>query len=684
MPVFLLFGLCLAFNLWGVSVGWKSQRLPGQEFRQVQTAVTALFVQQEGNFSLAYPTPVLGKPWSIPFEFPLYQWTVVVVSNATGMQLIQTGRTVSVGCFYLALPAVWLLLGRIGAARPARWVVLCVVLTCPLYIFYARAFLIETMALMFSLWFLWSFVQAVERRSVTWMVAANTAGSMAGLVKVTTFFIWGVAAGVCALVWLWRARTTGWPRLARLAGWCAATVAVPCAVAWAWLQYSDRLKALNPGSVQWLSPSLREYVFGTWQIRLDPEIWASHWRIQVTNVAPGPVLAVMGVLALWVARRWWGWIGTCLLAYGLVQLLFPILYAWHEYYYVAIAVLLLVAMGLVLGGLLESKWPRGVVWAAIAGLLCAQAACYYHGLYPIQKPVLPGGDGVTELLREVTDPDDVVIIVGEDWFARRPLYAQRRALMIRLYLDTDRDYLRRAFQAQGGEKVRVLLLRRVHQDNRDLRELVRNHFGIETEPVASTDDTLICVHPALRSRFEERLRYFPHHGVMLAAPPPTADAARAPIPLTALSAAQQEVFSGVAAPLPVRFFASFGLSRVDLVDRSVLFAHPDTQLWFAAVPGRRRISAEYGIFAGAYENLAPGVGTDGVEFTIERIGANGAKETIFHRLLVPLDREADRPLQKLELAVEFTQGDELLFSTGPGPQKVANRDWAYWAKIKIQ
>ena len=42
-----------------------------------------------GNpFRLAYETPVLGKPWSIPMEFPLYQWTVVVVSDLTGIALL--------------------------------------------------------------------------------------------------------------------------------------------------------------------------------------------------------------------------------------------------------------------------------------------------------------------------------------------------------------------------------------------------------------------------------------------------------------------------------------------------------------------------------------------------------------------------------------------------------------------
>ena len=83
--VLLLCGLT-AFAVWGIAGGWRNRSLPGNAFRQTQTAITALFVQREHDFALAYPTPVLGKPWSVPFEFPLYQWTVAVVSASAEVQ----------------------------------------------------------------------------------------------------------------------------------------------------------------------------------------------------------------------------------------------------------------------------------------------------------------------------------------------------------------------------------------------------------------------------------------------------------------------------------------------------------------------------------------------------------------------------------------------------------------------
>ena len=242
-----VFLLCLLFNFWGVHVGWESKNLPGGEFRQAQTALAAFWIKAEHNFSPAYPTPVLGKPWSIPMEFPLYQWTVVGVSELSHWSLTKAGRAVSIACFYLTLPAIFLLLGRWRVAPAHRWLVLAVVLTCPFYIFYARAFLIETMALMFSVWFWVAFERAVAERSRAWLALAVLAGTGAGLVKVTTFILYLLPAGWWAAARLWRTRKTTWK--AELA-WMAAAVAVPFAATLWWLHFSDATKALNPLAVR--------------------------------------------------------------------------------------------------------------------------------------------------------------------------------------------------------------------------------------------------------------------------------------------------------------------------------------------------------------------------------------------------------------------------------------------------
>jgi len=63
----LLVEMVLVFHGWMTTRGWASERLVGNEYRQTHTAITAYFIQQDRDFSLAYPTPLLGKPWSVPY-----------------------------------------------------------------------------------------------------------------------------------------------------------------------------------------------------------------------------------------------------------------------------------------------------------------------------------------------------------------------------------------------------------------------------------------------------------------------------------------------------------------------------------------------------------------------------------------------------------------------------------------
>ena len=49
-----------------------------------------------GGSFLRYETPVLGPPWSLPFEFPLYQGIVAGLAKIFSTPLDQTGRFVSI------------------------------------------------------------------------------------------------------------------------------------------------------------------------------------------------------------------------------------------------------------------------------------------------------------------------------------------------------------------------------------------------------------------------------------------------------------------------------------------------------------------------------------------------------------------------------------------------------------
>jgi hypothetical protein len=63
----LLFLVCLQVYAFVAGMGWSNTILDAHGFRQTQTALTTYFMIGQAP-KLAYETPVLGPPWSIPLE----------------------------------------------------------------------------------------------------------------------------------------------------------------------------------------------------------------------------------------------------------------------------------------------------------------------------------------------------------------------------------------------------------------------------------------------------------------------------------------------------------------------------------------------------------------------------------------------------------------------------------------
>lgn len=683
-----LFGILVVFHLWAVSIGWESGLLQGNEFRQTQTALTTLFVQREGNFTLAYPTPVLGKPWSVPMEFPLYQWSVAVLSSTTGVPLIQAARLVSAACFYLSLPAVWLLLMRLHLNPAQRWVALSMLLTCPLYIFYARGFLIETMALMFSLWFLQGFVAAVEQRSPFWLVVANVAGVGAGLVKITTFMLYLLPAGILGVVWITRAgllrvRSSADNRpsgdLARRVGWMAACLVVPFATAYWWVQTADLIKSLNPSGAQLVSSLMSPYHFGTWQTRFSSEPWVSHWNITTSHLSPLAGLAVFLVITLLYGRRWKKWILVASLLFIAAPITFPVLYAWHEYYFVANGVFLMAAVGLALSAMLESPAPRWLVWSVIVGLHGLQVWAFFQFLYPTQRLPYEGGSGLTRLLRDVTEPDDVLLIAGNDWSSVIPFYSERRALMIRTKLENDEQYLQKAFSGIADESVPVFILVDEMRENKALLDRVSRQFGIDDAPFLIHKNQTIYVSRRWREEYARRLFNLSYNDVSFADPSERLISNEPQL----VSAMRSTRFFHSMKPQPNRYQVPFGLTFGFRPDGSLVFdAHAPSRLWFNASQKNLRASLSFGIAEDAFTRS--GDRTDGVEFAVVQYLPNDEQRILFSQFLDPVRRIEDRSTQHVELDLEVSPGAEIVFETRPGPSGSNAFDWSYWKKIELR
>ena len=429
----IVFLLCLGLNFYCSLIGFSDPISKHHAFRKAQTAISAYYTVRDG-FKLAYETPVLGAPWSIPMEFPLYQWTVASVTMLTGMPLDVAGRLVSLFFFYCCLPVIFLLARSAGLGRAQSLLPLCLVLLCPLYIYWSRTFMIESMALFFSLSFLLCFTR-YRLQPRNWLLAlAVGCGILGGLVKITTLFvssipviIWGASDIFTAF--RKRGKDTGKIKeLFKTAGVYALTLGVPVVLAVLWTRYADSVKARNPLADFLLSSHLTAWNFGTFGFRFSWKCWQGYFDfMQTAQIGPLVGLCALLPLAIWKSPlRNWGILALC--AYLGGPLVFSNLYYVHDYYSYANTVFLVLAMSFGLLSLQRLRWGGAASLVLLLLLGISFGSCYVRGYLPDQafSTLVPPQ---CLLLRQVLDPDEVIFINDQEWNSYGPYYAQRRALM---------------------------------------------------------------------------------------------------------------------------------------------------------------------------------------------------------------------------------------------------------------
>lgn len=703
-----IFVAALAVHLWAVTYHWKIPYMAGHEFRQAQTAITSYYIDRDNNFGLLYETPILGKPWvSILMEVPLYEWTVVLASRATGLPHFEVARGVSTACFYLMLPALALLLARLGLARPRRWFALALVLTCPVYIYYTRAFLMDSMVLMFSAWWLLGFVRTMDAadvritnmrgksgpednvrntnmsagRRAAWLALTIVAGTAAALVKSAIFAVWlWPAVGYGAWLLGRDLRAHAWDAALRTTLWGIATVVVALGALRAWVLYTDPLKAAHDSAWIFTSKNLTQGNWGLFHVKplFSRDVWGFLLGCWDQAVMSRWLIAVFGVAALALpgARRAMLGIGS---VFFLAQAMFPYAYAYQDYYFYSCALFLVIAFAYVGFALLDSRWPRWVVYVLLFVPFVAQLDAYRRGYWVTVRDYTQAGYPFTEALRELTPAGSVLVGAGLDWAAMVPLYAERRALLVRKGLEHDPVYLEKAFGRLADEDVSAVVVCYEVRTNRQFLERAARHFDFDpARPAFSWNFADVYVPRRYRRGMQLRIETSRRYPSLVL--PRAVDAGLRRQGRLELSAdVAREVFPNVSpAPEVVEF--EHGWDWLEHGTRAVLYAHPDSNLWLRPAMGSTRIRWKLGMVEKAYAN--PAAATNGVEFLIDGERPDGSTRRLYRRVLEPATRAADRGEQEETIPYVPQPGELLHFATRPNGNPAF--DWAYWTEIEVR
>ncbi len=626
---------------WSASRGWEIDGLAVHEFRQSQTALSIQAMQRDG-FRLDYATPVLGKPWSIPMEFPLYQGAVVIFCDVFGADLVQGGRWVSAICFLMGIPALVLILREARFSWGASTVGVVPVVMAPIYLFFSRTVMIESMAWAAAAWFLVGILWYRRTGTLGSFALALAAGAGAVLIKSTTWaafcipwailFIFDVLRGL-------RGRNVSWRNLMGQ----ALGIGVPLlAVGFWWVAKADSIKAQNPMADFLVSSELTGFNFGSWNSRKEIENWQSLWAAWEYALVPWWVMALATVGALGLKRSR---VFTGLAPVGFLgtQSLFFGLYLKHDYYFYANGAM----AGVLVGGLIAAIWDysgKKVIGMVFGGTLtlavgALEYAHYRAGYWTDQVAPMRGGSYLADAIKIVTQPDDVVVIQAPDWNSVIALQAERKILTIpdfRMFLHPEK--VKESVTLLSDESVPLVVVMPESQIHASWVADRIDDFGLWPAPLFETGDGTKAY--ARADQFEtmrSALETHPVFGVKLVAPEPLAPrdkriVVRGTAHEKTLQALEMPILALVS-PLGVNAYVDEGELR--------LATHASTEVYLEIPPDATGVSFNFGV----NPNSLAEKDFDGFIVQLELVHEGDRHERIYTEWMSPHSTEATRQVE---------------------------------------
>lgn len=431
--------LCCAVLFWitcAVSLVflWQNRGVPILDmhgFRQTQTAISAYWMLQEGTI-LPYQTPVFGHPWLIPYEFPLYQMLAAGLS-ALGVPLDYSGRLVSYAFFLLLLVPVRFGLKAFRLSDALFYIFASLYVSSPAYLFWGRAFLIETTALFFCLAGAILLILRAKQRNRFLLLAATGCLTLGALVKATTYpqcILF--ALGLAGLVLIEDKTLPPGRRLKTFALLFGAAL-LPVFVTFLWVRYCDSLKLASPmGAVQ-----TSEGLTGWYSMDLGLLLrQANLLPVRILQELPGKswVVYLCLPLSLLAGARTFLMVCFLLLCFFFPMLLFSRVHVIHNYYQISNGIFLIFAVAVSIHALAKVRL-RALIPLVLLACIIVNYNFFFNYFYKIFLNTAGQGNNheilkIASALKANTDPHGIVFIFGRDWNPEIPYYSQRKSVML--------------------------------------------------------------------------------------------------------------------------------------------------------------------------------------------------------------------------------------------------------------
>lgn len=427
--------LTLLIVLYFVLITINEPLIDFHSFRQTQTALTSLFFLIDG-YKFNYETPVGGYPWSIPFEFPIFQALVSVLSSISKSDLTLTGRSLSFIFTLLTIPVVGKICRNLKLSDSVFLIFSILFISSPLYIYWGRAFLIESTALLFTMIFL-NYIIDIEmngysKRKLLLMFIFLL---LAALQKITTI----LPVGLIVISYL----------CFRSIGFFEKTIAqnkhhylkvmmfilIGFFVSYVWVIYTDYIKSMNLFGSELTSSALKAWNWGTFQQRIDLNVYKVVFYERISKLNLGGWIGVfLIILSLLIIRDFKFRITSLTLLFlgTLHVLLFTNLHYIHEYYQMSNSIYFILALAYSIDNLCQRKINFIAMIVLIILLVGLNLTRFYKDYYPAMN-LNPNDDNsyaISKYIQSKINADDHFVAFGNDWSSSYSYFAQRKSFTV--------------------------------------------------------------------------------------------------------------------------------------------------------------------------------------------------------------------------------------------------------------